>query len=119
MFITLLLVNLTASLLVCLATVLIFRSPLVKLVKSHFAEEAAAVWIKFILFTIFVIGISVGTRLWDIEKYIDPQTGGTINQDLLALEIYKTVIATMQVNAVLFFVLLAVVGIVYLAKKKS
>lgn len=119
MFVTLLLANLAASLLVCLAAVLIFRLPLAKVLKDRFSEDAAAVWMKFILFTVFVIGISVGTRIWEIERYAEPQRSVTISQNLLALEVYKTVIATMQVSAVLLFVLLTVVGLAYLAKKKS
>lgn len=119
MFVTLLLANLVASLLVCLATVLIFSFPLAKVLKDRFSEDAAAVWMKFILFTVFVIGISVGTRIWEIERYADPQKGGAISQNLLVLEVYKTVIATMQVSAVLLFVLLTVVGLTYLARKKS
>ena len=119
MFITLLLANLAASFLVCLVTVLIFYFPVARAFKSRFTEATASLWMKFILFAIFVIGMSVGTRIWDIERYADSQTGVVISQDLLALEVYKTVIATMQVSAVLLFVLLAMVGLAYLARKKT
>lgn len=118
MFITLLLVNLGASLLICLLTVLIFRLPLTRLLEQRCSAAAAAVWVKFILFLVFVIGTTVGTRIWEIEHYADPKAPAPISQDVLALEVYKTVISTLQVSAVLLVVLLTVVGLAYLTKKK-
>lgn len=119
MFVTLLLANVAASLLVCLAITLVFYLPLARLLKSRFSEEAASVWMKFALFAVFAAGISVGTRIWDIERYADPRATGAISQDLIALEVYKTVIATLQVGALLLFVLLLVLALVRLAGKKS
>jgi len=119
MFVSLLLANVAASFLACLGIALIFYFPLAQLLRNQFSADAASVWIKFILFAVFVVGISVGTRIWELERYADPRSGGAISQDVLALEVYKTVIATLQVDGFLLFVLLALVGLIYLARRKS
>jgi hypothetical protein len=75
------------------------------------AEDIYTAWSKYIVFAIYVVGISGGVRIWDLEKYISPQNkDGVILQltsDRWILEIYRTVIGTLQSNAwmlLLFFI---------------
>jgi len=63
------------------------------------------------MFAIYVVGISGGVRIWDLEKYITPaKTGDAVlelTSDRWVLEIYRTIIGTLESNAwmlLVFFV---------------
>jgi len=64
------------------------------------------------------VGISGGVRFWDLEKYIAPAALGTVpmtlNSDRWVLEIYRTVIGTLQSDAwlLLLFFIFALVAFV-------
>ena len=111
MFITLLAVNFVVALLVCLVVVVMFKSPVNKILQRLVVEDIYRTWSKYILFAIYVVGISGGVRVWDLEKYITPKDeGGTVlllTGDRWILELYRTVIGTLQSIAwmlLLFFV---------------
>jgi hypothetical protein len=111
MFITLLVVNFLVSLLVCFIIVRIFQTPISKILQRLIAEEISATWGKYMTFAIYVVGISGGVRIWDLEKYITQHIqGGAIvelTNERWVLEIYLTIIGTLQSNAwmlLLFFI---------------
>ncbi len=103
MFITLLVANFIVAFLVCLIITAVFRKPIDKILQRLVAEDIYSTWSRYIIFAIYVVGISGGVRIWDLEKYISPQTqGGTILQltsERWVLEIYRTIIGTLQSNA--------------------
>jgi hypothetical protein len=111
MFITLLIVNFAVAFVVCFIVARIFRSPIDKILQRLVAEEISAAWSKYIMFAIYVVGISGGVRVWDLEKYITPSAPGSatlqLNTERWVLEIYQTIIGTLQSNAwmlLLFFI---------------
>lgn len=111
MFITLLVINFAIALGVCYIIAKLFRKPIDGILQRLVAEELYTAWSKYITFAIYVVGISGGVRIWDLEKYITQKTeGGTpleLTTDRWVLEIYRTVIGTMQSNAwmlLLFFI---------------
>jgi hypothetical protein len=111
MFIILLVVNFVVAFVVCLVIVKIFRTPIAKILQRLVAEDIYTAWSKYITFAIYVVGISGGVRIWDLEKYITPAAeGGVIvelTRDRWVLEIYRTIIGTLQSNAwmlLLFFI---------------
>ena len=111
MFITLLVINFATALGVCYIIAKLFRKPIDGILQRLVAEELYTAWSKYITFAIYVVGISGGVRIWDLEKYITQKTeGGTpleLTTDRWVLEIYRTVIGTMQSNAwmlLLFFI---------------
>ncbi len=118
MFITLLIANFVVAFLVCVAIAAIFRSPIDKILLRLVAEDISAAWRKYIIFAIYVVGISGGVRVWDLEKYITPRTGNTpaieLNMDRWVLEVYRTIIGTLQGNAwmLLVFFLFALIAYV-------
>ncbi|HQR66604.1 MAG TPA: hypothetical protein PLB02_04360, partial [Thermoanaerobaculia bacterium] len=62
------------------------------------AAEMAPHWRRYILFAVYVTGISAGIRLWDMDKYITPDKEGRIVQltsDRWMFEIYKTVVGSL------------------------
>ncbi len=117
MFIVFLIVNFIVALIVGVAIVLPFRKPILNLLRSRFSEEAAVVWGKYLALAIIIIGITVGTRVWDLEKFV-PSTGGLeLTRDFAAIEVYKTTIATLQVDALLLFVVLVATWVGSILKK--
>ena len=118
MFILLLIVNFLLAFIVCFIVARIFKSPINKILQRLVAEDIYAIWTKYIIFATYVVGVSGGVRVWDLEKYISPQTEkGTIlelNLDRWVLEIYRTIIGTLQSVAwmLLLFFIFALVAFV-------
>ena len=118
MFLTLLVVNLAVAFAVCIIIVKIFKTPIDKILQRLVAEDIYGSWSRYIVFAIYVVGISGGVRIWDLEKYITPRTkDGTIlelTSDRWILEIYRTAIGTLQGNAwmLLVFFLFALIAYV-------
>jgi len=116
MFITLLIANFVVAFVVCLIIATVFKKPIDKILQRLVAEDIYSTWSKYIIFAIYVVGVSGGVRIWDLEKYITPQTqNGTILQltsERWVLEIYRTIIGTLQSNAwmLLLFFIFALIG---------
>jgi hypothetical protein len=111
MFMTLLVVNFLLAFAVCFIVARIFRAPINRILQRLVAEDIFIAWAKYIAFATYVVGISGGVRVWDLEKYITPPTqSGTIvelTQERWVLELYRTVIGTLQSVAwmlLLFFI---------------
>ena len=101
MFVTLLIVNFIVSFVVCLIIVTIFRTPINKILQRLVAEDIFAAWSKYITFAIYVVGVSSGVRIRELEKYITPsQFTGTqplqLTRDRWVLEVYGTIIESLQ-----------------------
>lgn len=111
MFITLLVVSFIVSFAVCLIIAKIFRPPIDKILTRLVAEEISLAWSKYLMFAMFVVGLSGGVRVWELERYI---TAASAEREILeltserwVLEIYRTIIGTLQSVAwmlLLFFV---------------
>jgi hypothetical protein len=117
MFIFLLAANLTLAFLVCAIVVRIFHSPLDKILQRLVGEDIYSTWTKYMIFAVYVVGVSGGVRIWDLEKYITPGKDGTIlelTSDRWILEIYGTIIGTLQSIAwmLLVFFIFALIAFV-------
>jgi len=118
MFILLLFVSFMVSVLVCFFIARVFHKPVRSILQRLISDEVYTAWTKYLTFAIYVVGISVGVRVWDLQKYITPKTeGGTVlelTRDRWVLELYWTVIGTLQGIAwmLLFFFLVALVAYV-------
>lgn len=111
MFITLLVVDFIVSFVVCFIVAMVFRTPVSKIMQRLIAEDISHAWSKYLMFAIYVVGISGGVRIWDLEKYITPAKTGDalleLTSDRWVLEIYRTIIGTLESNAwmlLVFFV---------------
>ncbi len=111
MFLTLLLTTFAIAVLCCFVVARLFGRPIHMILHRIVAEEISAAWHRYIKFAIYVVGVSGGVRIWDLEKYITPQLKDAevpvLNADRWVLEVYRTVIETLQSVAwmlLLFFV---------------
>jgi len=111
MFLILLIITFTLSVAVSLIIIKIFRSPIENILNRIIADTISKVWSKYLYFAILVTGISSGVRIWDLEKYITAHHKDTqiveLTSDRWILEIYRTIIGSLQGNAwmlLVFFV---------------
>ncbi len=125
MFLTLLVVNLTVAFVVCIIIAKIFKTPINNILRRLVAEDIYSSWSRYIVFAIYVVGISGGVRLWDLEKYVTPRTKDEtileLTSDRWVLEIYRTVIGTLQGNTwmLLVFFIFALIAYVIVKGKQT
>jgi ABC-type transport system involved in multi-copper enzyme maturation permease subunit len=130
MFITLLIVTFGIAFVVSSVVVLVFARPIDKILVRVISDEISKAWSKYIKFAIYVTGISSGVRVWELEKYItEPRYEGSkiveLNPERWVLEVYRTIIATLQGAAwmlLVFFVFALVAYVIVRAselKRKS
>ncbi len=101
MFVTLLIVTFVIAFAVSTIVVCIFKKPLDKILARIISDEISRVWAKYLIFAIYVTGISSGVRIWDLEKYItEPRFEGSkivqLTSERWVLEVYRTIISTLQ-----------------------
>ncbi len=85
---------------------------------NRLIEEAISrAWVRYLTLAIYVVGISSGVRIWQLEKYITPSEEGgrmaALNSDRWVLEVYRTVIGTLQGVAWLLLVFFVFALIAY------
>ena len=130
MFITLLVVTFLIAFVVSSLVVLMFSKPIDKILVRIISDEISKAWSKYLKFAIYVTGISAGVRIWALEKYITkPGYEGSeiveLNTERWVLEVYRTIISTLQGVAwmlLVFFVFALVAYVVvraYESKKKT
>ena len=99
-----LLALLPATLIIAIAVSFIvtrlFHRPIATILRRIVGEELSAAWQRYVTFAIYVVGISGGVRVWELEKYVNPRGKDTppvvLNTDRWTLEVYRTVIETLQ-----------------------
>lgn len=119
MFITLLAITFFISLIVSFIVVRIFANPIDKILRRIIADEISQAWLKYLKFAVYVVGVSSGVRIWELEKYITPpqvRNGQIIEltRDRWILELYRTIIESLQGIAwlLLVFFIFALVAFV-------
>lgn len=103
MFYALLLTTLIIALATSVVTARFFDGAVRKILLRIVGEELAEAWRNYLRFAIIVVGVSGGVRLWELEKYIGGArptgaSGGTLELNGMrwTLEIYRTLIETLQ-----------------------
>lgn len=121
MFVLLLIVSFLISLVVCFVIARLFQNPVASILQRLISEEVYKAWVKYLKFAVYVVGISGGVRVWDLQKYITPRAEGgavlELTQDRWILEIYWTVIGTLQSIAWMLLVFFAFALIAYVVVK--
>ncbi len=118
MFITLLLVTFLISLATAFGVARLFDRTIIAILTRIVAEELSSAWHRYIKFAIYVVGISGGVRIWDLEKYITPREEEAeviaLNVERWTLEVYRTLIGTLQSIAwmLLIFFIFALIAFV-------
>lgn len=102
MFFFLLLITLLIAGSVSAFVAWLFNEPVCKILHRIFADDISLEWVRYLHFAIIVVGISSGVRIYELERYITPSSGNQNSQILqltserLVLDIYRTVIGSLQ-----------------------
>ncbi len=111
MFLTLLLATSSLAIVVSVLVALLFRQPLHRILDRLVAGDLSAAWLRYLLFATVVVGIGGGVRIGSLARYIEPtphdQAPLILNGDRWTLELYQTVIGSLQSIAwmlLIFFV---------------
>jgi ABC-type transport system involved in multi-copper enzyme maturation permease subunit len=117
MFITLLAVTFLIALIVTFIVARVFQGSIGAILERIFGDKISTAWQRYVTFAIYVVGISGGVRIWDLEKYISPHGPGepqlVLNRDRWVLEVYRTIIETLQSTAWLLLVFFLITLIAY------
>jgi hypothetical protein len=121
MFITLLVVTFLISLFVSFIVVQLFRQPIEKILVRVVKDDISSAWVRYLTFAIYVVVVSGGVRVWDLEKYITPRPEETeiilLNSERWVLEVYRTIIGTLQSAAWMLLVFFIFALIAYVIVK--
>lgn len=102
MFLYLMLVNFLIALTVSVIVISLFSKPINSILSRIINDPINTAWSKYIKFSGMVVGISSGVRIYEIEKYITPavydkeQIIIQLTRDRWILEVYRTIIETLQ-----------------------
>jgi hypothetical protein len=112
-FITLLVVTFIISVLVSFSVATMFAKPIDGILQRIISDAISQAWVKYIKFAIYVVGVSSGVRIWELEKYTTPpQIKDSqviqLTRDRWVLEVYRTIIESLQGLAWLLLVFFAV-----------
>ena len=124
-FLLLLIVTLLISVAVSLLVVFLFRKTVEKIFVRIIGEDIAMAWKRFLIFALFVVGVSSGVSIRKLEQFIQPETEGVVrpvlNAEFWGLEIYRTIIQTLggMAWALLIFFLIALIAFVIVKKKEA
>ena len=117
MFFTLLLVTFTLSIAVSFGVVKTFDKPIAAIFNRIIQNQISSVWQKYIKFAAYVVGISGGVRIYQLERYISAPHKDTevlvLNSERWTLEVYRTIIETLQSLAWMYLVVFIFVLIAY------
>lgn len=100
MFVFLLIVVFGVALAVSTTIVVIFDKPIRQLLNKIIPEDVSAAWTRYVKLAIYVVGISGGVRIWTLERYISKRSATDellqLNRERWIIEIYQTIIGTLQ-----------------------
>jgi len=121
MFFTLLILTLTLSVAVSYTAARVFSKPMTEIFSRIIQDRISAAWQRYIMFATYVVGISGGVRLYELERYVTPRYQEvdvlTLSVERWVLEIYRTIIASLQSIAWMYLVVFIVALIAYVIVK--
>ena len=121
MFIAVLLITFVTAVMVAFCVVKLFDKPIADIFRRIIQEEISGAWHRYITFAAYVVGVSGGVRIYELERYISAphkdQEILILNWERWALEIYRTIIETLQSIAWMYLIVFVVALIAYVIAK--
>lgn len=121
-FLTLLLVTFVVALGVAGLVARFFDRPVGAILARIIQDDIAEGWQRYVRFAILVVGVSGGVRIYELQRYIEPEfrapdgTPGApppLTTERWTLEVYRTVIETLQAVAWMLLVFFVVALVAY------
>jgi hypothetical protein len=125
MFVALLIVTFLLALVISLGIAWVFTKPLELVLQRLVKTELTSAWSRYLRFTMIVIGVSSGTRIQPLERYINAPSWtketlkAGLTQEYWAAELYHTVSDSIVGIAwlLLLFVVIGIIAFIMLGKK--
>lgn len=124
MFFLLLIMTFVIAAAVAYLVIRLFQKSVTTILNRVLKDEISIVWWRYLVFALYVVGISGGVRIWELEKYITPRLEETesivLNTERWVLEIYRTIIGTLQSLAwvlLIFFVAALIAFVIVKARE--
>jgi len=97
-FFTLLGAAFAVALILSHLVVMIFKRPLQKVFDRIIGDEISAAWVRYVNFAIYVVGVSGGVRIWQLDRYLMPEGEDAValTDALWGWEVFRTVLGTVQ-----------------------
>lgn len=112
MIIILFIITFLIAFVVASLVVFLFTKPVDNILKRLVPLDISPAWAKYLRFALYVVGIGGGVRVWDFEKYLTIQEPYQeivpLTSERWMLEIYETIIGTLQSTAMLLLVFFVV-----------
>ncbi|GAB6259939.1 hypothetical protein L4174_004630 [Photobacterium sp. CCB-ST2H9] len=100
MFLSLLVVTFVIAVCVCFIVSKLFSQPIDVILERLVASDIAFAWTKYLKFAIYVVGISGGVRIYSLEEFLrapsENFTPPVLTTERWVLEIYRTIIESLQ-----------------------
>lgn len=100
MFLTLLLVTFAIAVAVSFGVASMFSNSIKRILERLVSPDLAGAWHRYLIFALYVVGISGGVRIWSLEQYVNPRDPKApaleLTPERWTLEVYRTVIETLQ-----------------------
>ena len=102
MFIMLLLVTFFLAFAVSFLVAKLFANPLESILNRIIDDPISIAWVRYMKFAILVVGVSAGVRIHELEKYSTPPQYNDklkivpLNMERWILEVYRTIIESLQ-----------------------
>jgi len=79
----------------------VFKKPISRILQRLIGDDIYEAWVKYMIFAIYIVGVSGGIRVWAIDKYLNPDKDGVVlvlTNERFMLEIYQTIMGSLQSN---------------------
>ncbi|MGE5362863.1 MAG: hypothetical protein ACM3SM_01950 [Bacteroidota bacterium] len=117
MFLSLLIVTFIIAFGVSFIVVKLFDASVEKILARIIRDDISLAWNRYLKFAIIVVGISGGVRVWELEQYIRPrrvdEAAMILTAERWVLEVYRTIIGTLQSIAWMLLIFFIVTLIAY------
>ncbi len=121
MFFALLAVTFLLAAAVSFIVVRSFKGPVSTIFRRIIEDPVSSVWERYITFAGLVVGVSGGVRIYQLERYINApyknQRVLSLNAERWTLEVYRTVIETLQSLAWMYLVVFVFALMAYVLVK--
>jgi len=125
MIIGLLIVNFVVAALMSALVVFLFKKPISNILQKVLHDDIYLAWVRYLVFAIYIVGISGGVRVWELEKYLSPGKAGPegervvlqLTSERWVIEVYQTIIGSLQSNIWMLLVFFIFALIAYVVVK--
>jgi hypothetical protein len=118
MFVLLLVVTFTIATAASYVLARMFDKPLAGIIARLIPDEMSVAWHRYVLFGLYLIGVNGGVRIWEFQKYVLPigvaRDTLVLTADRWALEVYRTLMGTLQSIAQVLLLIFLVSLVAYL-----